>query len=768
MHRNAKHSNKGFTLAETLIVVAIVIVLMGVAFVAVMSYQRSTKLLEMDGIAKEIYVAAQNHLSLADSQGLIDQRDDDKRGSASDDVTGVYATDANPAARLAVRYYVVPTYDNLVSSSESVLSLMLPMAAVDDTVRLGGSYIVVYDCNSATVLDVFYSNRSTVRFGHDFLENDNGVELKALLDSYRENGRNNRKNYNGAVIGWYGGAQPYGSIDPSKELKIKDFTIYNDDTLRVVVPDPGNDAVGGELRLIVRGKDSGETKVINLIKKGESTLPANVKKSGSDFIVTLDDITVDGLHFTQLFPDFHPGEDIELTLEAYSSTEIVKMPAPIGPKTTNSLFASVSGTTAEITSFRHLENLDPKVSGMGDSGKALATPLTGAQQSADLDWNDFFASANGEPAGDTILGKSGGELGVGSGDYFPVNMLSAFDYTGNNYSVSNVTTSYGGDAGLFGIVSGGTVSDLELVDFHIASTGGNAGALAGRITQSETGALPVTVRNVLVRDSAGGVSDPAAVTGAQGAGGLIGLVNGTGSSVVNCGAAVRVTSTGGDAGGLIGAVGGTGASVMGCYSGGRTENGVYNRTAYNVTAASGHSGGGLIGDAGSAAIASSYSTCSASGTTVGGLAGKAGGAVSRCYATGLVSGATAGAFIGDYSGAVSAVSESKYYVIVNETVTGSGVSAEVSYLPAFGHTANTGSYDVTALDADASAYNAFVGPQTGWDKAKPYDGVLAPYYQGGYPLRSVSRMGAGVTSTDFVAVHYGDWPAPELRVMNVK
>ena len=123
---------------------------------------------------------------------------------------------------------------------------------------------------------------------------------------------------------------------------------------------------------------------------------------------------------------------------------------------------------------------------------------------------------------------------------------------------------------------------------------------------------------------------------------------------------------------------------------------------------------------------------------------------------------------------MSAVSESKYYVIVNETVTGSGVSASVSYLPAFGNTANTGSYDVTALDADASAYNAFVGPQTGWDKAKPYDGVLAPYYQGGYPLRSVSRMGATLATddlgnpTDFVAVHYGDWPAPELRVMNVK
>ena len=44
-----KRNNGGFTLAEMLIVVAIIIILMGVAFVAVQNHQRSMTRLEFDG-----------------------------------------------------------------------------------------------------------------------------------------------------------------------------------------------------------------------------------------------------------------------------------------------------------------------------------------------------------------------------------------------------------------------------------------------------------------------------------------------------------------------------------------------------------------------------------------------------------------------------------------------------------------------------------------------------------------------------------------------
>ena len=63
----------GFSMAELLMVVAILVALFGVAFVAVQRHQRSMTQLEYDTIAKEIFVAAQNHLTAAESQGYLGQ-----------------------------------------------------------------------------------------------------------------------------------------------------------------------------------------------------------------------------------------------------------------------------------------------------------------------------------------------------------------------------------------------------------------------------------------------------------------------------------------------------------------------------------------------------------------------------------------------------------------------------------------------------------------------------------------------------------------------
>ena len=61
-----KLKNKaGMTLAEVLLVVAIIGILGGVSSVSIVGHQRSLGQLERDGIAKELFVAAQNHLTAA-------------------------------------------------------------------------------------------------------------------------------------------------------------------------------------------------------------------------------------------------------------------------------------------------------------------------------------------------------------------------------------------------------------------------------------------------------------------------------------------------------------------------------------------------------------------------------------------------------------------------------------------------------------------------------------------------------------------------------
>ena len=66
-------SSRGMTMAEMLVTVAIIGILMGVGFIAVVNYQRSLAQLERDGVAKEIFIAAQNHLTMARGEGYYQQ-----------------------------------------------------------------------------------------------------------------------------------------------------------------------------------------------------------------------------------------------------------------------------------------------------------------------------------------------------------------------------------------------------------------------------------------------------------------------------------------------------------------------------------------------------------------------------------------------------------------------------------------------------------------------------------------------------------------------
>ena len=70
MFKSAKRKKShGFTLAEVLIVVAIIGVLLAIAVPNVIGYYRSLKLTELDDSARSIFVAAQNRLTAMKSAG---------------------------------------------------------------------------------------------------------------------------------------------------------------------------------------------------------------------------------------------------------------------------------------------------------------------------------------------------------------------------------------------------------------------------------------------------------------------------------------------------------------------------------------------------------------------------------------------------------------------------------------------------------------------------------------------------------------------------
>ena len=806
-------------MAEMLIVVAIIIVLAAVAFIAVANYQRSMTQLEYDTIAKEIFIAAQNHLTTAESQGY--------NGLKNTETKAVYGQTSSFETDLADKVYYIPSSEP--GDAEEMLDLMLPFGSIDETVRAGGSYIIRYQPSSARVLEVFYSNpnqtsaltvKGTQLGSGDF---DYGSLMEIRGDD--EELKSARRNFHNAVIGWYGDTD---ALPTGKKLEVPVVKIHNEEKLWVEVTD--SNASETSLVLLVTGKTSQAQ--CKFVLRGD-TADTTVRIVNGQKVVILDDITTANMRFAQIEgqkivtpggskASFIPGEDLYIEAVAFNNKALTNI-AYSGKQTTNSLFKSIDmeaaggsqKPVAKIENFRHLENLDPRVSAFasdacyGNDGDGNAIAVTNAKQVQDMKWTGsnsaFLERVVSLPvAGDDKNAvqiywyeATGGGIPTENtskeGCYLPVNLSDseyALTYSGNSHSISNVKVDLdSGDAGLFGSLKGVSVSDLELIDFSILTASGNAGALAGSLDTC-------TVSNVLAHNSTN-VAE-VNITASGSAGGLIGSQS-DGKTEYSAAAVIvwpRTVTTGGKsvtvtptvAGGLIGTASGT---VTGCYSGGHTENAgyfnggsaIYNEDntgiptngKYNVI---GTTAGGLIGDT-SAAISKCYSTCSVSGTAnAGGFAGVvAGGSIIDSYSAGLVSGSynpnnlliVNNAFLGSLTGDAS-FDGNHYYQIINEVRVPSAKgskSIKIEYKGSGGSSEHADLTGITPFDNTKESFVSFVvGSWTEDKPAEPYDDVLKTYYKEKYFLPTVAQLGASVPNGYYVKTHYGDWPAPEVFIIN--
>ena len=778
--------NAGFTLAELLIVVAILGVLSAVSFVAVQSHQKNLDQLERDTVAKQIFVAAQNHLSMAESENYL----------GSTDYGTAYNKDATDTNSKGIYYFIVQNGSGFTANN-TLLDQMLPFGSLDETVRARGNYIIYFQPKAAKVLDVFYSDKVLMEAG--YRETYSGVA--------------NKEDRKTEMLGWYGvEADETATVPTGTRLEQPTIVVENAEKLRVIVTDPNYTAENGKevsLALIISGLDSdgietGAKKAIKLCGVGsvDSDFIENYPTKDGVYKVVLDDITespegkttTNGLHFANIKSDtdtaFIPGQNISVQAVAYNTVWITNI-ASSDIEITNSLFESNSLEdgllTAKINNIRHLENLDKSISGL--AGTYIPAK---AVQTSDISW-DTFKTNIAETSTDYL---TSGDVRVWSlaetltstpdstekGCFKPVNPGYAFSYDGQNYNVSDIKVSYGGDSGLFGTVVGSesvasSVSNLALVDFDIAASSGNAGALAGNMSN-------IAVTNVVAYNTK--TASEGKITAAASAGGLIGSA--TGCTIDKCAAALIVEGKNGNAGGLIGTT--SDGSVTASFSGGHTKGAAYETENISGTT----NVGGLIGDADGTEISYCYSTCSSKGGTVGGLVGTASGTIENCYCTGKVeassSSGKAGAFAGEWKTGASG-EDCLYYEIINEiAIEGGGFR----YLTAIGD--NGTDTNITALDANAETYDGFFSSDE--KGAVVYDKTLIKYYgetetkgtgsnttkerKARFNLPTVAQLqrkvspsnvtvietATNTTPADYVATHYGDWPAPEIFVINTK
>lgn len=844
--KNRKKS--GFTLAELLAVIAIVIILLGVLAVNVAARQRSMTRLEFDAIAKEIFIAAQNHLTAAESQEYLNlpvsafgtrESGADESGEAvpGSDEAGSGTEDSDTQ----IEIYYVASGDR---ATHTILDQMLPRYAVDAP----GTFIVRYQPHPARVLDVFYSQE-----GKSSFLGAKGTALTADPDLYKSlmeeckgddkiRGREHFSGGNGPyVVGWYGGGE---EIETGDRLDTPTFVIHNEEQLYVVItnPEKNQNRKGYWLNLIIEGATSGAKMHLTVAHTDAAGAPdldaVDVsfvsQLDTGEYAVLLDDVRQAGRHFAEISanPDsgaFIPGENLNLYLVAWSSAELTNI-AKSAAQTTNSLYADpapyfsdkevvgsdVKAGVAAIENFRHLENLEENISGVSGEGitKLAAGPAAGtdaesgddpetgggtakfkAVQISDMDWEETWQDWESKDAGWDQISLLNSDTTTENKCFYPVSPAYVLTYTGKpaeqletqssdpdapaaetenklSYCIKNVKVDFDGPSGLFGsLTSNSAVSDLELIDFSVTASSGDAGALIGT-------AEKVAVENVLARNtrdsSVEGLNnkDPRSenITAENGsAGGLIGSM--TDGKVENSAAALYVRASDA-AGGLIGEAKNR-ATVTNSYAGGHTEMdpdapgqkpSVYLKTTEGPARINviGSAAGGLIGrvtgDSTTGVSADTcYTTCSVKGSAAGGLIGEVinKAAVTDSYATGLVEtddDGNAHALIGIGSAEGSGNS---YLWIINQDQTWQKNIMENSPNPAADIPGG-----ITAADADKNT-TTFGGFFSGSAPAQPYNAKLIASYEGKYPMRPVST-----DAKKYVSAHYGDWPMPETLVIN--
>lgn len=514
MERTTNRQKKGtnaFTLAEFLVVIAIITILAGVSFVAAIKYQRRLRRMEMDRTAKEIFLAAQNQLSLETATGSIERLlkentdDSDKKlGTAMD----------------GGLYYILYQADAESSDDADIRERLLPFGSIDETVRTDGNYVIIYEPESGMVRTVWYSDQFV--FSADDLSSEELAQAALSADKREQFGPEKQP------IGYYAGdtIQNPSVVNPPEKLEKPKLTLINEDVLYAKVEDTNSG--NASLRVWIEGVSSHAKGYIALTGTGSSRLI----REDDGWRVILDDISIQNGRFAQLNRElkrsdggnsesFIPGEDILVYAEAFTQTSSAKSDS----YRSNSLFGNVNADKIVISSIRHLENLDKRISVFDPEGQAAAIGLSPIEenpktyavvQQKDLFWNKedggYCSNVNAIHGTDTenpiaIYYDNGSKTAQSqNGCFASIHPAFALSYNGNGHSIENVTIkplqkALGDNAqkqdyatGLFGEVTKNlTVKNLKLVRFDVTSRS-SAGALIG---QAKGTGLNVAVQDVL-------------------------------------------------------------------------------------------------------------------------------------------------------------------------------------------------------------------------------------------------------------------------------
>lgn len=526
-NRANRHNDRGFTLSEVLLTVAILVVLFALAAVPVSKMRRELRQTELDSKAEILFQTAQNRMTQLLAAGM-----EEKYKSGGDVKRFTYIPldaeedkyDETDIGRLPLWYVTDAEKDNTSAAAYYIL----PREQTDAELR-EGHWLVEYNADSGSVYAVFYSEEAL------------GVHTGLDVLRYRS------QRMKTAKVGYYGGdaaaVNDTGVLAPRAE-------ILNGETLEVRITCKAPNDRPLHFFITIRDDKGNETARTEL--KNDTKTFTTIEKSFRDYevTVTLDDLSGDGSRrFAQQkwLKMLTPGENLTVTVEVTSDDPLVEG-ARFVPEKTNGLFHTLrGGDTAVVTCARHLQNLD-------ETSK-LAPVITRAVQEKNIDftgasgWASVYGEKKFRPIVNTALREYRGSYTVDGTTYRPV--------------IAHLPVDTNGDAGLFESFSGGTLADITLTGAQIRGTG-RVGGLAGAVS----GTVSVTGCRVYLDPASDGLSTKTErdiwlvgnVTG-----GLVGYVSGNAEVSIDSSFAASVLQGTTAAGGLIGQADGA-VTAERCYA----------------------------------------------------------------------------------------------------------------------------------------------------------------------------------------------------------
>lgn len=549
-----KKNNKGFTLLETLLVVAILVILLCLAMVGVARWRDYLKITELDNAARAIYMAAENRVVLLRNNGTVASLLGD---TSLSDTTVTSSADDGSTTTTNLR---VLSSNAVGDAARAVLNDLLPEGVIDPELRDGNFYIL-YDENTYHVFEVFYveGKLSETDLTVDALM----AKLKDLRDGDRSKRVNDYREKNVAsLVGHYagglaGGPDPNQLPTPGVEVLItngEELTL----TVKYTMPEglPNGVAVKREPSVTLK---YGDKEVDLLAASLASRLKCDMKIDAPEgpktavYTWVLDSLAPGPANVSQRFrhlftsnaPDTLGGDftvtaSLKLSASGYTESEY----SSEGKE--NSLFGSESTSdTVYIVKLRHLQNLDSDFSGAGVSAAA--------KQIAEID------------AG--ILKNNAGVELVSNYEFIPIENYALKSYESveaypiKNLTVTETSSQNRNGAGLFG--SAGSVTlfkNIRLVDskvnagYWVTNDGSRYNVPAGGLIGNSWGS------NILFENC--GVDKLVVSSESSTAGGLVGSSSGQNVVFKNCTVGIIDVKSGTAAGGLAGSTGGTSIAIF--------------------------------------------------------------------------------------------------------------------------------------------------------------------------------------------------------------